>query len=53
LSEIKYTECDSCINKNYDPTVCEGCDNGNGYEGEDDVEELEVAEFIDLFGPGV
>lgn len=47
-SDYRFPDCESCINKEYDPFQCEGCVNGSNCELEDDTEELTYAEFIDL-----
>lgn len=47
--KCRYPECDSCINKEFDPFQCDTCEDGSNYESEDDSEELTYAEFKDLF----
>lgn len=44
----RYPECDSCINREFDPFQCAECKNGSNYEGEDDSEKLSYHEFLDL-----
>lgn len=46
----KYPECDTCINREFDPFQCESCNNGSNYEpeddGEDTVEEMTYDQFV-------
>lgn len=37
-AEDKYEECDSCINRRYDPEQCEDCDEADNFEPYDDEE---------------
>lgn len=45
---MRFPDCENCINKEYDPFQCERCEDGSNCELEDDTEELTYAEFIDL-----
>lgn len=38
-AEDKYEECDSCINRKYDPEQCEDCDEADNFEPYDDGDE--------------
>lgn len=38
-AEDKYEECDSCINRKYDPEQCEDCDEADNFEPYDDEDE--------------
>lgn len=49
----RFAECESCINKEFDPFRCETCVDGSNFEGEDDVEELSYHEFLDLMKESV
>lgn len=46
----QYPECDTCINREYDPFQCESCNHGSNYEpeddGEDTSEEMSYGEFV-------
>lgn len=48
-SELKFKECDGCINHEFDPFRCGDCRNGDLFEGSGDIEqELTYHEFIDF-----
>lgn len=48
-SELKFLECDGCINRELDPLQCRGCKNGSNFDAGGDVEqELTYHEFIDF-----
>jgi hypothetical protein len=34
-----YPECDSCLNREFDPFQCESCDDGSNYEPEEEMAE--------------
>jgi hypothetical protein len=44
----KYEECETCINKEYDPFQCETCEDGSNYESDDDAESLTITEFAEM-----
>lgn len=53
LNSRDYPECDTCINREYDPFACEDCNDGSNYEPEDseeddslDSDELPYNKFI-------
>ena len=48
----KYPECETCINREFDPFACEDCEDGSNYEPEDDddyedtdSEDMNITEF--------
>lgn len=56
-AEDKFPECESCINRVYDPEMCEDCIDACNYEPgdeeddffEDDSEEMTLQEFKDFW----
>jgi hypothetical protein len=44
----RYPECEFCNNHETDPFECDECEDGDNYEGADDVENLTYHEFISL-----
>lgn len=36
MTKCKYAECDSCINREYDPFECESCEDASNFEPYDD-----------------
>ncbi len=38
-AEDQYEECDSCVNRKYDPEQCEDCDDADNFEPYDDEED--------------
>lgn len=38
-AEDRYEECDSCVNRKYDPEQCEDCDDADNFEPYDDMDE--------------
>jgi len=44
-----FEECETCINREFDPFQCDSCEDASNYESEDNSEELTYTEFIDLF----
>lgn len=51
---LRFPECRSCINREFDPFECRSCKNGSNMETqeqddqENEVEELTISEFIDI-----
>lgn len=37
-----YEECDTCLNREHDPFVCDDCEDGDLYESEEGLEDLEL-----------
>lgn len=55
LDALRFPECRSCINREYDPFECKTCKDGSNQETQevvnqenDLVEELSISEFIDV-----
>lgn len=47
-----FPECDSCINREFDPFQCEDCDDASNYEpagDEDDSQDMTLDEFRRTF----
>jgi hypothetical protein len=52
-AEDKFPECESCINRKFDPEMCEDCEDACNYEPgddeedffEDDTEDMTIQEF--------
>lgn len=45
-SELKFLECETCVNLDLDPWVCRYCKNASNYDGGgDESEELEYHDF--------
>ncbi len=41
-----FEACESCINGEYEPDLCDDCDDGSNWEGEDDsYEEMTIGGF--------
>lgn len=38
-AEDKFEECDSCVNRKYDPEQCDDCDEADNFEPYDDFDE--------------
>jgi len=38
-AEDPYDECDSCVNRKYDPEQCEDCEDADNFEPYDDFDE--------------
>lgn len=38
-AEDKFEECDSCVNRKYDPEQCDDCDEADNFEPYDDMDE--------------
>jgi len=47
-AEDKFEECDSCINRKYDPDMCEDCDEADNFEPYDDEDSLYDEETEDM-----
>jgi len=43
-----WPECNSCINREFDPFKCENCAAGGNYESEDDMDALTVHELLNM-----
>lgn len=47
---MKYPECETCVNRKYDPFLCKVCDNGDKYENDDECDYITVAELDEMIG---
>lgn len=51
---LRFPECRSCINREFDPFQCGSCESGSNLETQEeneqdnDVEEMTITEFIDV-----
>lgn len=44
----KYPECETCLNREYDPFQCDMCEEGSHYENEDSEEFMTLQDLIQM-----
>lgn len=43
-----YPECESCVNREFDPFQCDSCEDGSNYESEEEQDFLTIHDLIDM-----